>query len=327
MAKDDVVGRWSWAGGGISLAPAATTSQPAKGDITGDAPAAQDPDQLLGSLTWTHGGALIGTSSFATPQPGRGDISTDNQFSPGSKAIPETWAAGGPALTPGALASSPAHGDIGDEYQPGEPTTPGQISGGITWTTGGVPIAAGATTHNAGKGDITGDYGRTELWQEIATWAAGSGLTPGALTPTTGKGDFPDPNTWQDVILYRTSKIYPLVVIENMANAISQIASPAFMYTEHIRNVGSLFDTGTLYLGLVTYSNWPIEHMQESGSISSGSLTVPTPPVIYSNWPAENMQEAGSIASGTFYLGLITYMNWPAEHMQNAASITGGTLQ
>lgn len=330
MAKDDIQSPWTWASGGQGLTPAPTTTPATKGDITAVGPTPRDPDQLVGpgagGITFSPAASSL-VPGVAAPKKARGDLTTDAQFNPGSKAIPNTFASGGTPLVPGAFTTpQKGQGDIMLTYE-GADGQKQTVFGEITWATGGLALIPGVTTHNPGKGDITGDYGKTELWQEIATWAAGGlALVPGTLPVPTGKGDFPDPNTWQDLTIFRTSQLYPLLFVDHMSEATTTPDSTAYQYTEHMQEGGFIFGTGILYLGLVTYSNWPIEHMQETASFSSGSLTVPTPPHIYSNWPAEHMQESASTTGGTLYLGLITYSNWPAEHLQESASFTGGTL-
>lgn len=316
---------WTWAAGGISLKSAGTVTPPAKGDITGDAPSAKDPDQLKGVLTWTTGGAPIAPGARAPAAP-QGGITADAQYTPDGRSAPSTFAAGGAALVPGAYSHpQPGKGDIMLTYE-GADGQKQTVFGEITWATGAVALVAGPTTHNAGKGDITGDYGPNELWKEIATWAAGNvPLAPGQLTQSGPKGDFPDPNTWQDVVVYRTSQLYPLYFFDHMGDHGNTPDSPYYSYLEHMQMTASI-GAGNYYLALVVYSNWPIEHMQDSGLAPTGSLTTGPANHFYNNWPAEHMQDSGLVPSGNFYLALIIYSNWPPEHLQFTGSFSGGTL-
>jgi hypothetical protein len=143
------------------------------------------------------------------------------------------------------------------------------------------------------------------------------------VAPVTGKGDFTDPYTWQDAIFYLTSELYPIISQEAFQAAGLVLPQPFFKDLEDF-TVSVAILGGTLTLNLVTYANWPTEHIQSSAAVVGGTLVLGL--VTYANWPTEHIQTSVAITGGTLVIGLLTYTNWPTEHIQTSVAITGGTL-
>lgn len=278
------------------------------------------------NMTGGVAGTFVFASPVVTPSPLRGDISSDAQYSPDGRATPVTFAAGGTPLAVGPVAPPTGKGDISLTYE-GADGQKQTVYGEITWAQGGGALVPAATAPIKGKGDITGDYGQTELWQEIATWATAgrAALVLAPLPAVTGKGDFPDPNTWEDHVFYLTSHLYSIEVFEHVQMAGFPMNSPQPANQDNMTNAGQ-FLGGQWWLGLVTYTNWPTETITGAGLFTGGVITTSGGAYTYSNWTPEHIQGAGSFTGGNWYLGLVTYTNGKVEHIQQSASFTGGTL-
>lgn len=126
-----------------------------------------------------------------------------------------------------------------------------------------------------------------------------------------------------------TSALYPVVAVEAIAG-VSGLPIHAPYYDnappeQIIQGVSWL--SGTIAATLVSYTNWPVEGVQQGGvSFQSGAITLGL--LSYTNWPVEGIQQGGvAFQSGTITLGLISYTNWPVEGVQQSGiSWISGTI-
>jgi hypothetical protein len=132
-----------------------------------------------------------------------------------------------------------------------------------------------------------------------------------------------DPYAWMDVLVYLTSRVYPIDVLEWLTSHGQVFEQPQYLYREHVSPTGTLIG-GTLTTNLYSYTNWPAEHVSVTGSFSAGTLILGL--VSYANWPAEHVSVTGAFSAGTLIVGLVTYTNWPAEHVSVTGAFSGGTL-
>jgi hypothetical protein len=328
--------RDAWTVGTPTLTTGAHGTPPAQGDVLGDG---GNPDLFLGSFTLQIVNPTLGVAAVASPT-GNGDVG-DIFGAPDTAVTIEAdegvvQTAGliafntvAPALVPTGTAAPTGNGDLGDT---GGPTVDGgQVNDSnagfstlTSFSSGSPTLGLGTVTLSGRKGDIDDVQGSDSgpIFQVV--WdAAAPTLATQPTTAPVGQGDIPNPYSWQDSVSFLTSRIYPLLQIEQWTENGAFFAFPQFQMIEHFVAAGG-FSGGTLTTNLLVYGNWPPENISVSAAFTGGTL--PLSLVTYGNWPAENFSVSAGFSGGTIVLALVTYSNWPTEHIQSSGGFAGGTL-
>lgn len=322
----------SWQTATPTLVTQSYPAPPAQGDIIGDAPSGTNPDFFVGSFTLQSVSPTLGTGSHSAPA-GQGDVS--DVF--GAPDLAGEAQVGGLAafssvtvtLGLGTVTHPADNGDVGDV---GGPTTlQGDVNdsnagvGTLTsWSNGSSTLGLGSIPQPAEHGDIGEMYGLAEGPIGQPVWAAVTvTLVTQATTIPQGQGDIHNPWSWEDAIYFLTSWTYPTFNFDHVTGSSLTYDAPQFPTPGSLTSASNLL-SGTFTTNLLTYSNWPAEHIQSSSNVSAGTLVLAL--ITYSNWPAEHIQSASNVLSGTLVLALVNYTNWPAEHIQSASALLGGTL-
>jgi hypothetical protein len=339
-AKADSSFKTTWTVGTPTLGLGTVSHPPAQGGINVDAGNVQggNPDYFIGSFTLQSVAPTLGVSSLPG-QVGSGDLGDvygdahlGNDVGKGPAGL-VAFSIGAPTLVTQSHAVPGGQGDISTV---GGPTTVqgdandsnAGVGTGVTFAAVAPSLVTQATTTPTEHGDIGEMYGgdsgpiKQLVWNTVAP-----SLVTQAITTPAGQGDIPNPFSWQDAVFYRTSWPYPIDVVEHLqVNQGGFSAPPQFQAPQLNLTSGGGFSGGTLTSNLVTYSNWPTEHVQ-AGQMGFTGGTYTLALITYSNWPTEHVQanQAG-FTGGTLVLALVTYSNWPTEHVQSAGGFSGGTL-
>lgn len=199
--KGDIENPLAFTSSTSTLGLGAVAAVTGKGDVVSDAPASTNPDDYVGSYTFTRGAATLSLGSVGTPK-AQGAIDDVYGINDAEGVIAVAFSTVAPSLSLGSVAAPAGRGDI---ITPLAFNTVGNTIGGNSNVSNGhgdIPspnsfitinptLGTGTPTLEGPRGDIGELYIRVEGPVGQLVWQAGSPtLTPQTPAVPSGKGDF-----------------------------------------------------------------------------------------------------------------------------------------